>query len=172
MKHRVALSGSYAGGNIEGLFKGLRGKGVLQFQLVGREVTLQVNEEKLEEVKKSLKKLGVDNVTLLEWRKLGLTLSGSGKGRDEEELVQISLIPTALGEGVRRLGTLSKGKIPLEAAKEVDKRVIKVLDEAGATDVLYIIQAQKKTSNIKFNEALESATLEALFDGGGLISIE
>ena len=100
MKHKIALSGSFAGGNSEELLKSLAQNGTLQFSLVGREVTFQVKSENLEEVKKSLKKLGVNNINILEWRKAGITVAGSGRGTDDEEILAISLIPSTLEEGV------------------------------------------------------------------------
>ena len=69
-----------------------------------------------------------------------------------------------IGEGDR----FTKGQTILE----VDEKIRSILAEAGATDVLYIVQSHKETGGENLISAIESATLEALFDGGGLISIE
>ncbi|MFC2154314.1 hypothetical protein ACFLRC_02390 [Candidatus Altiarchaeota archaeon] len=172
MKHRVFLSGSFPGGNDEKLFHGLRSQGILQFSLVGREITLQVDEDSLDKIKDSLQRLGVSNLSILEWKKIGLTVSGSGKGGDPQKLSSVSLIPTALNEGVRCLSRIHEIKLEEEFLGEIDHRIQDVLAGAGVTDVLYTFQLQKKSTKEKYLSAVESATLNAIFDAGGVMSID
>ncbi len=147
-------------------------RGILQLSMVGREITLQVNSEDLEEVKDKLKKLGVGNLNILEWRKCGMTLQGSGSGSDDKELVKISLIPASIDEGLRPIAFLSR--FPLEEGPvEVMRDTIEdVLDSAGVTDAIYTIQVNKKAVSEKYFEAVKVAALNALFECGGVISIE
>jgi hypothetical protein len=62
MKHSIALSGSYSGGDIEKILKCLPKTGVMQMSLVGREITLQVRSGRLDEVKDSLKCSGMEEI--------------------------------------------------------------------------------------------------------------
>ncbi len=172
MKHRIALGGSYAGGDIDDLFAGLKHSGVLQFSLVGREVSVQVNEEHLDDVKKTLKHLGVENLQLLEWRTIPLTVSGSGKGHDDGKDVYVSLIPTALGEGIRCLRLSAPPSVDSALLSRTDAHLRDIVAKAGATDVLYTVQVFGELADDDLLAAVEEATLEALFDGGGLISVE
>jgi len=111
MKHKVALCGSYSKGNAEKLFKDLPHKGILQLSLVGREITLQVMSEDLDNIKKSLEKLGVENIDILQWSKTGVTLSSSGRGKDNENVITVSLIPSELDDGVRALAFICESKL-------------------------------------------------------------
>lgn len=172
VKHRVALSGSYSGHNIENLFDKLSGKGILQFSLIGRELTLQVKSESLDDMRKNLGKLGVDNVSIVEWRKCGMTLSNSGSGEDMKGLLNISLIPSALGEDLRNLAVLCEVDVGKRVMNGVQSTVKEILREAGVTDVLYTIQFRKKARLGDYLKASELATINALFDSGGVVGIE
>ena len=90
MKHTVALSGSYQGDS-ETLFKRLPQEGIIHTSLVGREIIFQVRSERLEDIKRDLGKLGVCNISILEWRTVGMTLSRSGRGSDIDEVIEVSL---------------------------------------------------------------------------------
>lgn len=170
--HKVALTGSYGGGNVEKLFDNIPDKGILQLSLIGREITLQVKSENLDEVKKRLCKLGVGNISTLEWKKYGMTLSGSGSGSDEKELVKVSLIPAAIDEGLRLIATLNTCPVEDRLAEEMKKTVEDVLDSAGITDAIFTIQVNKKASPEKYIEAVKVACLNALFDSSGVVGIE
>ena len=47
-----------------------------------------------------------------------------------------------------------------------------ILVEAGVTDALYAIQVDKDAKKAKFMEAVREATLNALFDAGGVVALE
>ncbi|MFH0859579.1 MAG: hypothetical protein V1921_00090 [Candidatus Altiarchaeota archaeon] len=169
--HKVALSGSYSG-NIEKLFKSLGHEGVLQFSLIGRDITLQVKSEKLDDIKKSLSRLGVDNIGILEWKKYGMSLCNSGMGDDDETMIRVVLIPTALDEGIRCLAFLTPYSMSKEGEKKITARVEDILSKAGITDSLYTIQLKKESTVDKYLNAVETATLNALFESGGVVNIE
>ena len=105
--HKVALGGSYSGDSGE-LFRRLTHDDILQCSQVGREITLQVKSEKVDEIIKALNRLGVQNISILEWRKCGTTLAGSGCSSDKGEILNVSLIPSALGGGLRPLSVTQK----------------------------------------------------------------
>lgn len=170
--HRVSLSGSYNGQSTEKLLDDLPRRGILQLNLIGREVTLYVKSENLAEVKKSLLKHGVGNISILEWRKGGMTLAGSGSGSDDEELVKVSLIPAALDEGLRMIALLNRTTLEKDTVKLMQKTVAEVLVNAGITDTLYTIQLNKKAPVDQWVESVKAATLNALFESGGVINIE
>ncbi|MBU0761802.1 MAG: hypothetical protein KKD39_02150 [Candidatus Altiarchaeota archaeon] len=86
--HKVFIGGSYSGNTSE-LLDGLVNDSILHFSNVGREFTVQVRSEDLVSVIDSLKKLGVDNINILEWKKYGTTIANSGSSQDEKELVNI-----------------------------------------------------------------------------------
>lgn len=169
--HKVALSGSYSG-NTEQLFNGLTHSDILQFSLVGREVTLQVKSENLDAVKKTLKRLGVDNIGILEWRKYGMSLANSGAGSDDKEVIMVSLIPTALGEGITALAALYALPLDDETIMLLQTRVEEILEDSGITDTLYTLQIKKDASKDSYVKAVEIATLNAIFDSGGIVSVE
>jgi hypothetical protein len=172
MKHSIALSGSYSGGDIEKILKCLPKTGVMQMSLVGREITLQVRSGQLEEVKDSLKALGVNNISVLEWRKSGVTLSGSGRGTSRDKSVMVSLIPSALDEGLKALAFMASDEADEKSAEKASAKVEEILQEAGVTDAMYTIQIKKKISDKKLLEDLTIASLEAIFDAGGVADIE
>ena len=167
--HKIALGGSFSG-NPDDLLKSL-GHGVLQFSLVGREITLQVKSESLEEIVKLLEKKGVDNICILEWRKYGTTVAGSGSSTDKDEILNVSLIPSTIGEGLRAM-SVSKKPQDKKMNDELKQEVEEILVEAGVTDVLYVIQIEKQAEKQKLLEAIRDATLNALFTAGGIIGIE
>lgn len=169
--HKVALSGSY-GGNIEHLLKNLHSSGVLQFSFVGREITLQVKSESLEKVMETLQKHGVENLTVLEWRKYGVTLAGSGAGCDENGIVKVSLIPAALDEGVKSLAVIEECKVSEKLVNKCEEKVQSILADAGVTDALYTMQFNKKPKAGDYAKAAQIAALNALFEAGGVISVE
>jgi hypothetical protein len=170
--HKIALSGSYSGASMEELLDSIPKHGILQLSLVGRELTLQVKSEDLDEVKKSLGKLGVENLSVLEWRKCGMTLAGSGCGSDDRELVKVSLIPAAIDEGLRLIALLNRFPVKEDAVSLMEDTVEEVLDSAGVTDALFTIQVNKKASSEKYFEAVKVAALNALFESGGVVVIE
>lgn len=172
MKHKIALSGSYAGGNTEKLFKGLSQDEILQLSLVGREITLQVRSENLEEVRKALQKQGIDNLSIIEWTRMGITVGGSGTGNDIGEIINVSLIPSVLGEGLHPLAFLHEFSVKKAIIEKIEKRVEEVLRKAGMTDVIYIVQLKKKDRDEQYVKAAEAATLKALFEAGGVVTIE
>ncbi len=171
MKHTIALSGSYSGGDIEKILKSLPKTGIIQMSLVGREITLQVRSGKLDEVKDSLKCLGVNNISILEWKKSGLTLSASGRGTSIDKAVTVSLIPSALDEGFNSLGFLGVPGIDEKLAEKTRARVEDTLREAGATDAMYAIQVKKKLGEKKLLESVANATVDAIFEAGGVSDI-
>ncbi len=175
MKHTVALCGSYNGGDIEKLFTSLSSKGITQMSLIGREITLQVCSENLSEIKNSLRSLGVGNLNILEWRRSGVTLSGSGKGVDGDRTVNVSLIPSNLDEGLKPLAFLCETEIEEKILESLGAKVEEILKDAGVTDALYTVHIKelKKDKDCKsLPQAVISATLNALFDAGGVVNIE
>lgn len=171
MKHTVALSGSYDG-NTDKLFRSIPQDGVLQMSLVGREITLHVRSESLEMVKDFLSKAGVSNLSIVEWKKAGVTLSNPGKGIDSNEIIQISLIPTALDEGIRPLALLSEFELNQKILEKIRSRIEETLEDAGITDAIYTIHMRKKVSGEEYVNAAMIATLNAIFEAGGVVSIE
>ncbi len=171
MKHTVALSGSYYGDS-ETLFKNLHQDGIIHTSLVGREIIFQVRSEKLEEIKRDLGRLGVSNINILEWKKIGMTLSNSGRGSDNNEIIEISLIPTAMGEGFRQLAVLSEFDIDKELLMKIRYHVIGILRDAGITDIIYTIRIGKRASEEEYLDAAAIATLNAIFDSGGVVSVD
>lgn len=172
MKHTVALCGSYSGGNTEKLFKSLSRNGILQMSLVGREITLQVRSENLEEIKNSLRKLGVSNLSILEWKKAGVTLSNSGKGTDNDRILNISLIPSALDEGLRPLAFLCEFEINEKILEKIGSKIEDILTDAGITDAIYTVHIRERVEEKGLMDAVTVATLNAIFDAGGVVSID
>jgi hypothetical protein len=172
MKHSIALSGSYSGGNIEKILKSLPKTGVIQMSLVGREITLHVRSGRLDEVKESLKALDVNNINVLEWKKSGVTLAGSGRGTSKDKTTIVSLIPSALDEGLKALAFMGTGEIDEKLADKASSKVEEILQEAGVTDAMYTVQVKKKVSEKKLLEDLTLASLDAIFDAGGVADIE
>ncbi|MCX6695590.1 MAG: hypothetical protein NTU61_04780 [Candidatus Altiarchaeota archaeon] len=168
--HKIALGGSYSG-DADKLFKALTGHGILQFSLIGREITLQIKSETLDEVVKSLEKHGVENVCILEWSKYGTTVAGSGASTDKNEVLNVSLIPSALGEGLKSISVLKKSEAQAVYDK-LKKEVEEVLAEAGVTDILYVVQIEKQATHDEYLKAVRDATLNALFAAGGIVGIE
>lgn len=165
------MGGSYSGDTGE-LFKSLTDEGILQFSLVGREVTLQVKSENLDDVIKSLNRMGVNNLNILEWRKCGTTLAGSGCGSDEAEILNVSLIPSALGGGLRPLSVTQKIPLDRKTYVEMLANLEVVLIDAGVSDILYAIQIEKQTTREEYLESVREAALNALFNAGGVVGIE
>jgi hypothetical protein len=172
MKHTIALSGSYSGGDMEKILKCLPKTGVMQISLVGREITLQVRSGKLNEVKDSLKTLGVSNINVLEWKKSGMTLSGSGRGTSRDKAAIVSLIPSALDEGLKALAFMETGEIDEKLADKASAKVEETLQEAGVTDAMYTVQIKKRIPEKKLLEDITYASLDAIFDSGGVSDIE
>jgi hypothetical protein len=169
--HKVALGGSYTG-KADELFKSLSKHPVLQFTLVGREVTLHVKSEALDDVIESLNRLGVDNINILEWKKYGTTVSSSGSGSDDTEILNVSLIPSTLGEGLRSLSSTLRVDVGGEVKEKLLKEVKKTLMEAGITDVLYVLHVDREAGLNEYSKAVREATLNALFNAGGVVGIE
>ena len=172
MKHKVALSGSYSGGNTEELFRELSRGGILQLSHIGREITLQVRSDSLDDVKKYLNRRGIENINIIEWKKCGITLSGSGAGTDPDEIVNVSIIPSTLGEGLRALAVLCEFDIEDMILDKIESKISEILAAAGVTDAIYTIQIKKQASEKEYMKSAEAATLNALFDSGGLVDIE
>jgi len=168
MKHTIALSGSYSGGDIEKVLKSLPKKGVMQMALVGREITLQVRSGSLGAVKESLKALGVSNINVLEWKKSGVTLTGSGRGVSRDKAVLVSLIPSAVDEGYKALSCAVAGGVDEALLAKAGPRIEGVLRDAGVTDAMYTVQVKKKISEEAFFDDLLQATLDAIFEAGGV----
>jgi len=171
MKHIVALSGSY-NGNPEMLFRSLPRDGILQMALIGREVTLQLRSENLDDVKDLLKKLGVSNLNILEWKKAGVTLSNPGNGIDNNEIIKVSLIPSALDEGLRPLAFLCEFEVKEKILEKIRARVEEILEDAGLTDAIYTIHISKEADEEEYINSTMVATLNALFEAGGVVSID
>ncbi|MFH1788344.1 MAG: hypothetical protein ABH834_03075 [Candidatus Altiarchaeota archaeon] len=169
---KIALTGSYAGSNTEKLLEDMPPHGILQLSLCGREITLNVKSEDLDEVKKSLRKIGVGNLSILEWRKCGMTLAGSGSGQDDAELIKVNLIPAAIDEGLRLIALLNTLPLEEELVELMHTTVEEVLDNAGISDAIFTIQVNKKATDEKYVEAVKIATLNALFESGGVVGIE
>ncbi|MBN2251744.1 MAG: hypothetical protein JW724_06700 [Candidatus Altiarchaeota archaeon] len=172
MKHSVALAGSYSGGDMGKLLKSLTGMGIMQMTLVGREITLHVQSGNLDETKKSLNKLGVSNLSVLEWKKTGVTLSGSGRGTDNENLLNVSLIPSTLDEGLKPLAFLCEYKMDEKTVEILGARIEEILREAGVTDALYTVHIKDLKETEGLIEAVTAATLNAIFDAGGVVNID
>jgi len=171
MKHTIAISCSYQG-NSEKLFKDLSACGVIHTSLIGRELVFQIRSEKLDEVKEKLSKLGVSNINILEWKKVAMTISSSGIGTDDDGILAVSLIPTAMGEGYRQLAVISEFEVDKKIIHSIRKAISNILREAGITDIIFTIRIMKRASEEKYVEAATIATLNALFDSGGVVSIE
>lgn len=169
--HKVALGGSYSG-NTGVLFKSLPREDILQFSLIGREVTLQVKSEKLEGIMKSLKKAGVHNLNILEWKKYGTTVAGSGASADDDGILNISLIPSTLGEGLRPLSVTQRVDLDRKLYIEMLANLEAVLVDAGVSDILYAMQVEKDVTKDKYISAVRDAVLNALFNAGGVVGIE
>jgi len=169
--HMVALGGSFSGNTGE-LFKSLSPEDIMQFSLVGREVTLQVKSETLDEILKTLTRLGVHNVNILEWKKYGTTLSGSGSGQDAGSILSVSLIPSCLGTGLRPLSVAHKADLDRKAYVKLMANVEVALLDAGVSDVLYVLRVEKKASQDRYVDSVKEATLNALFNAGGVVGIE
>ncbi|OYT55022.1 MAG: hypothetical protein B6U72_00770 [Candidatus Altiarchaeales archaeon ex4484_2] len=171
MKHTVALSGSFQGSS-EALFRNLPKEGVIHSSLIGREVVFRVRSDRLDEIKSHLSSIGVENISILEWRESGMTLSGSGLGSDDAGVVEVSLIPTASGEGFRQLAVLSELSFERSFLLKVKGRVEDVLEDAGLTDVLYTVRIKSDSQLEEILDAASIATLNAVFDASGVIAID
>jgi len=169
--HKIALGGSFSGDTTE-LFRGIPHDDVLQFCLVGREVTLQIKSEKLDSVVDKLKHLGVNNLNILEWRKMGTTIAQSGQGQDEKNILNISLIPTTMGDGLRPLSVTQRFQMERKHYIELLAHLEVTLQDAGVSDVLYVMQVEKEVNRNQYLDAVKDATLNALFNAGGVIGIE
>ncbi len=145
---------------------------ILQFSLCGREVTLQVRSENLESIIESLKRHGVDNISILEWKKYGTTVAGSGSGNDDGTSVNVSLIPATLGDGLRPLSATHRVPLDRKLYIELLANLEAVLLDAGVTDVLYAVQIEKEMSRLEYLDAVRDAALNALFNTGGIVGIE
>ncbi|HEX55211.1 MAG: hypothetical protein DRO94_00715 [Candidatus Altiarchaeales archaeon] len=172
MKHTVALSCSYHGKNVENLFRNLPQRGILQIAFVGREITMQVRSENLDEIKSSLKRLGVSNISIMEWKKIGTTLSNSGKGTDNNNIVKISLIPSHSGDGLVQLAFLSESDVDDNIIFRIKSVIEDILQNAGITDVLYTIHIMKTAEEEELIRAVSLATIKAIFDSGGVVNID
>ena len=172
MKYSVALSGSYHGKNMEDLFKKLSMDGILQMSLIGREITLQVRSENLEEVKERLGRLGISNITVIEWKKAGMTLSDSGYGIDDNKILKVSLIPSVKGEGIRQLAILREFEIDKEIVDDISLKIEEILRDAGVTDALYTVHIVEKADRDAYIVSAAVATLNAIFDSGGIVNID
>ena len=169
--HKVSLGGSYSGKSTE-LFASVADDGVLQFCNVGREFTMQVKSENLESVLKNLEKVGANNVTILEWRKYGTTIANSGSSPDGEALVNVSLIPSAFGGGLRSLPGGQNAQVDKKTYMGLLSALESVLTDAGISDALYCLQLDKEATNEQYQVAVKEATLNALFNSGGVVGIE
>jgi hypothetical protein len=169
--HKVAIGGSYAG-DMGDLFKSLPNEGIVQFSLIGREVTLQVHSENLDPVIKSLNKLGVNNLSILEWRKYCTTVAGSGSSPDEANILNVSLLPSALGGGMRPLSVTHKVAVERKVYIEMIANIEAFLIDAGVTDALYALQIEKEASKQEYVDAVRSAVFNALFASGGIVALE
>ena len=169
--HKISLGGSYTG-NLSDLFLNIAHEGILQFVNVGREFTLQVKSENFDEIVKSLEKQGVENVNILEWKKYGTTIASSGSSPDAGEILNVSLIPSALGSGLRPLSVNQKIEMDRKLYIEMLATIEAVLMDAGISDALYALQIDKEVSRSKYLEAIHESTLNALFNSGGVVGIE
>jgi hypothetical protein len=172
MKYSVALSGSYHGRCVEDIFKEMHTEGILHMSLIGREITMQVKSEDLEKVKKNLAKMGVSNVSILEWKKTGLTLSDPGLGVDENKLIKVSIIPSVKGEGVKQLAVLADFDIDQKTIDAVGDKIEEILENAGVTEALYTVHIMQKSADADYLASASVATLNALFDSGGIVNLE
>jgi hypothetical protein len=172
MKYSVALSGSYNGRDIEDLFRNLSMDGILQMSLIGREITLQVRSENLEEVRERLGMLDIGNIKFLEWRKVGMTLSESGCGIDDNKILKISLIPSVRGERIRQLALLCEFDVDKKIIEDISLRIEEILEDAGVTDTLYTVHIMEKANKDGYLTAASVAALNAIFDSGGIVNID
>ncbi len=172
MKHMVALSGSYYGSDVENLFKNLSHNGILQMSLVGREITLQIRSENLDDIKRSLNKLGVSNVNILEWRKTGVTLSNPGKGTNNDKTFKVSLIPSALDGEIHPLAFLCEFDVDEKILERIKSKIEDILTDAGITDAMYTVYIKKELVEEEYLNSATMAVLNAIFDSGGVVGIE
>lgn len=169
--HTIALSGSYHG-DLEKLTQNLPQEKIIEMSQIGREFTLKLKSENFHEVKKALQKLGVVNINILEFRKIGATLDNSGKGTDIENILRVSLIPSELGDGIKPLAVISEVKIKSEIIEKIKNKIKEVLLESSVTDALFIVDILKKTTEEKYITAAITATLNAIFESNGVVLIE
>lgn len=169
--HTIALSGSYHG-DLEKLTKNLPKSKILEMSLIGREFTLKLRSEDFDEVKKSLQKLGVVNINILEFKKIGATLDNSGKAVDNENILRVSLIPSELGDGIKSLAVISEVNLKNDLIEKIKEKVKEVLSESSVTDAIFIVDILKKTSEEKYITAAITATLNAIFEANGIVLIE
>ena len=172
MKHKIALSGSYTGGNTEKLFENLSRDEILQLSLIGREITLRVRSDNLDEVRKALQSQGIGNISIIEWKKEGITVGNSGTGSDVGDIINISVIPSVLGEGLHQLAFMHESSMKNVVTKKIEEKVEGILAKAGITDVIYIVQVKRKEREEQYLKAAEDATLRALFEAGGIVTVE
>ncbi len=170
--YRIAISGSYTGHNIGKLFENLSKYEVLSMSLIGREITLNLKSENIEKITDSLRSMGMDNLNVLQWEKYGLTVSCSGFASDEEKTVKVSLMPSALGEGIKSLAVQSDIGLKKETTDNLEKLLVSVLEHAGITDALYILRINKKSDDKKYASAVRDATIKAVYKAGGVTKIE
>jgi len=172
MKHTVALCGSYGGGDVEKLLDFFSRTGIMQMSLVGREITLHVHSGNLDEIKNSLTRLGMSNLSIMEWKKTGVTLSGPGRGTDNGKTLNLSLIPSTVDEGLKPLAFLCEESMDEKTVERLSEKVEDILQEAGVTNALYTVHIKGKAEEKDLMEAITTATLNAIFDAGGVVSID
>jgi len=172
MKHNMALCGSYGGGDVQKLLEFFSGTGIMQMSLVGREITLHVNSGNLNDIKNSLTKLGVSNLSIMEWKKTGVTFSGPGRGTDNDKTINVSLIPSTVDEGLKPLAFLCEETMSEKTVEKLSGRVEDILREAGVTNALYTVHINDKAREKDLDEAITTATLNAIFDAGGVVNMD
>jgi hypothetical protein len=169
--NKIALAGSFSGDTGK-LFRSLPLDDIFHLSLVGRELSLQVRGEKLEEVMKALRKLGVSNLNVQEWKRYGVTVAGSGSAADDDKLLSVSVMPATLGTGMRPLSVPQSVQIDRKLYVELIVNLEVALGDAQVTDAIYILKVEKQASREKYVDAVKAAALAALFDAGGIKGID
>jgi len=155
--------------------------GASHIHILGKEIAMEVPKQKVNKVKRTLGKLGVDSIERECW-KLEVTVNRSGSGLCPENAIRVSLAPAARNIGYRPLSILITPKAekqliekklrPEDIANRVDKKLREVLDRASITDVLYSITLLKVPNIDYLEDLVEIATTNALIDAEGIINLQ
>jgi diacylglycerol kinase family enzyme len=84
----------------------------------------------------------------------------------------VSLIPSALDEGFRCLAFIGAAGVDERLAEKIRSRLEDTLREAGATDAMYTVHVKKKQGEKKLLESAANATVDGIFEAGGVSYIE
>jgi hypothetical protein len=91
---------------------------------------------------------------------------------DDAKTMKVSIIPSVKGEGVKQLAFLSEFDVDNKTIEAISKKIEEILDNAGVTEALYTIHVMEKPANGDYIAPASVATLNALFDSGGIVNLE